>query len=77
MDLKKGAVTKRWSRLTKVMENGEAPSPSVYKFLWLCVKHSSRDKVIASCLPSRRLHAPAQLTNYWVGYGLERDCGAV
>jgi hypothetical protein len=45
MDLKKGAVTKRWSRLKKAMENEEAPGPSVYKFLWLCVKHSSPNKV--------------------------------
>ncbi|KAH7394935.1 hypothetical protein DE146DRAFT_615947 [Phaeosphaeria sp. MPI-PUGE-AT-0046c] len=44
MDLKKGAVSKRWSRLKKSMEAGEAPSGSVYKFLWLCVKHSPRDK---------------------------------
>jgi hypothetical protein len=45
MNLKKGAVSKRWSRLKKSMENGETPSGSVYKFLWLCVKHSARDKV--------------------------------
>ncbi|KAF1919730.1 hypothetical protein BDU57DRAFT_441970 [Ampelomyces quisqualis] len=45
LDLKKGAVSKRWSRLKKSMENGEKPAGSVYKFLWLCVKHGSRDKV--------------------------------
>jgi hypothetical protein len=45
LDLKKGAVSKRWSRLKKSMDAGEAPGPSVYKFLWLCIKHSTRDKV--------------------------------
>jgi hypothetical protein len=45
MDLKKGAVSKRWSRLKQSMEKGETPSGSVYTFLWLCVKHSTRDKV--------------------------------
>jgi hypothetical protein len=58
MDLKKGAVTKRWSRLKKAMENGEAPGPSVYKFLWLCVKHSSRDKVSTSRMPTQLVHVP-------------------
>jgi hypothetical protein len=55
MDLKKGAVSKRWSRLKKAMENGEAPGGSVYKFLWLCLKHSNRDKVGTHC--QRPLHA--------------------
>jgi hypothetical protein len=45
MDLKKGAVSKRWSRLKQSMDKGQTPSGSVYKFLWLCVKHSARDKV--------------------------------
>ncbi|KAL5115659.1 hypothetical protein ACEQ8H_006458 [Pleosporales sp. CAS-2024a] len=44
MQLSRGAVSKRWSRLKKAMEQGEAPGPSVYRFLWLCVKHSNRDK---------------------------------
>ncbi|KAH8728773.1 hypothetical protein GQ44DRAFT_757182 [Phaeosphaeriaceae sp. PMI808] len=44
MDLNKGAVTKRWTRLRNAMENHQQPSGSVYKFLWLCVKHSTRDK---------------------------------
>jgi hypothetical protein len=54
MDLKKGAVSKRWSRLKKAMENGEAPGGSVYKFLWLCLRHSDRDKVSTHC--QRPLH---------------------
>jgi hypothetical protein len=58
MDLKKGAVTKRWSRLKKAMENGEAPGPSVYQFPWLCVKHSSLNKVSSSGMPARHFHAP-------------------
>jgi hypothetical protein len=45
MNLKKGAVSKRWSRLKQSLEKGETPSGSVYTFLWLCLKHSSRDKV--------------------------------
>jgi hypothetical protein len=45
MDLKKGAVSKRWSRLKTSMEKGESPGGSVYNFLWLCLKHSNRDKV--------------------------------
>jgi hypothetical protein len=45
MDLKKGAVSKRWSRLKQSMDKGQTPSDSVYQFLWLCVKHSTRDKV--------------------------------
>jgi hypothetical protein len=47
MNLNKGAVTKRWSRLKQSMEKGETPSGSVYQFLWLCVKHAKRDKVSA------------------------------
>ncbi|KAJ4368326.1 hypothetical protein N0V83_006682 [Neocucurbitaria cava] len=46
LDLKKGAVTKRWSRLKQAMEKGEAPGGSTYQFLWLCVKHSTRDKAL-------------------------------
>lgn len=49
MDLNKGAVSKRWSRMKKSMEQGEAPTGSAYKFLWLCLKHSNRDKVSAYC----------------------------
>jgi hypothetical protein len=45
MDLKKGAVSKRWSRLKTSMEKGETPNGSAYKFLWICLKHSTRDKV--------------------------------
>ncbi|KAH7068865.1 hypothetical protein BKA63DRAFT_569736 [Paraphoma chrysanthemicola] len=46
MDLKKGAVSKRWSRLKQSMEKGETPAGSVYAFLWLCLKHSTRDKTM-------------------------------
>ncbi|KAI8942676.1 hypothetical protein NX059_000726 [Plenodomus lindquistii] len=45
MDLKPGAVSKRWSRLKQSMEKGETPPASNYPFLWLCVKHNKRDKV--------------------------------
>jgi hypothetical protein len=38
MDLKKGAVSKRWSRLKTSMEKGESPGGSIYNFLWLCLK---------------------------------------
>jgi hypothetical protein len=47
MDLKKGAVSKRWSRLKTSMDANQTPTASVYKFLWLCVKHSTREKVSA------------------------------
>ncbi|KAF1846578.1 uncharacterized protein K460DRAFT_126464 [Cucurbitaria berberidis CBS 394.84] len=43
LQLNKGAVSKRWSRLKKSMENGESTSGSTYQFLWLCVKHSKDD----------------------------------
>jgi len=43
MELSKGAVSKRWSRLKKTMQAGDTPTGSVYNFLWLCVKHSKRD----------------------------------
>ncbi|CAO2654916.1 Nn.00g116490.m01.CDS01 [Neocucurbitaria sp. VM-36] len=46
LELKKGAVTKRWSRLKQSMEKGESPGGSTYQFLWLCVKHSTRDKAM-------------------------------
>ncbi|EOA86904.1 hypothetical protein ACJQWK_08954 [Exserohilum turcicum] len=42
LNLNKGAVTKRWSRLKKAIDQGETPSASAYGFLWLCVKHSTR-----------------------------------
>lgn len=45
MELSKAAVSKRWSRLKQAVQKGESPSGSSYQFLWLCVKHSSRDKV--------------------------------
>jgi hypothetical protein len=50
MKLKKGAIMKRWSRLKKSMQDGQKPGGSVYQFLWLCVKHSKRDKVSAFTL---------------------------
>jgi hypothetical protein len=43
--LEKGAATKRWSRLKQAMEKGEEPVSANYGFLWLLVKHSTRDKV--------------------------------
>jgi hypothetical protein len=52
MDLKKGAVTKRWSRLKTSMDANQTPSASVYKFLWLCVKHSTREKVRPTAYPT-------------------------
>ncbi|KAG9194673.1 hypothetical protein G6011_04708 [Alternaria panax] len=42
LDLKKGAVTKRWSRLKQAMKKNEAPGGTTYQFLWLCVKHHTR-----------------------------------
>ncbi|KAF2273584.1 uncharacterized protein EI97DRAFT_480598 [Westerdykella ornata] len=42
--LKIGAVKKRWSRLKQALEQGKNPGPSAQQLLWLCVKHSSRDK---------------------------------
>ena len=45
MNLSKGAVIKRWSRLRQSIDKGEAPSGSTYQFLWLCVKHSTRTQV--------------------------------
>ncbi|KAF9694415.1 hypothetical protein EKO04_007475 [Ascochyta lentis] len=44
LQLEKGAATKRWSRLKKAVENGENPAVSNYDFLWLMIKHSTRDK---------------------------------
>jgi len=49
MELNKGAVSKRWSRLKKAMEDSNPPGGSVYKFLWLCLKHSNRDKASTHC----------------------------
>ncbi|EUC50591.1 hypothetical protein COCMIDRAFT_744 [Bipolaris oryzae ATCC 44560] len=46
LDLNKGAVTKRWSRLKSAMEKQQTPSSSSYSFLWLCVKHSTRTNPI-------------------------------
>jgi hypothetical protein len=54
MDLKKGAVSKRWSRLKTSMDANQIPTASVYTFLWLCVKHSTRDKVSAIVSPIYR-----------------------
>ena len=45
LELKKGAVSKRWSRLKQAMNEGKTPGPSAYEFLWLLVKHSTRDNV--------------------------------
>ncbi|KAH7398462.1 hypothetical protein BKA66DRAFT_546026 [Pyrenochaeta sp. MPI-SDFR-AT-0127] len=42
LDLKKGAVSKRWSRLKLAMEKGEKPSSATYQFLWHCVQHNKR-----------------------------------
>lgn len=47
-DLKRGAATKRWSRLKKTMEEGRDPGGDTYSFLWECVKHLKRDKVSTS-----------------------------
>ncbi|KAF2631146.1 hypothetical protein BU25DRAFT_386072 [Macroventuria anomochaeta] len=44
LQLDKTAVTKRWSRLKQVMEEGEKPTAPNQEFLWLMIKHSSRDK---------------------------------
>ncbi|KAF2248662.1 hypothetical protein BU26DRAFT_377441, partial [Trematosphaeria pertusa] len=44
LDLSPGATSKRWSRLKQAMEQGKYPSAGSYGFLWLCVKHSTRDK---------------------------------
>lgn len=49
MDLKKGAVSKRWSRLKQSMEKGETPGGSECKFLWLCLRHLKRDQVCTHC----------------------------
>ncbi|KAH9874616.1 hypothetical protein IAQ61_003806 [Plenodomus lingam] len=43
MDLKSGAVSKRWYRLKQSMDKGETPAASNYPFLWLCVKHDKRE----------------------------------
>ncbi|KAF2690415.1 hypothetical protein K458DRAFT_427152 [Lentithecium fluviatile CBS 122367] len=45
LNVSAGATSKRWSRLKQAMEGGKNPGSSAYEFLWLCVKHSSRDKV--------------------------------
>ncbi|KZM25880.1 hypothetical protein ST47_g2942 [Ascochyta rabiei] len=44
LQLEKGAVTKRWSRLKQAMDKGVEPARSNHEFLWLMVKHSARDK---------------------------------
>jgi hypothetical protein len=67
MDLKKGAVSKRWSRLKTSMDKGETPNGSAYKFLWICLKHSTRDKV-STILP-RQLY----VINRNPGHGLAGD----
>ncbi|KAF1993008.1 hypothetical protein P154DRAFT_107178 [Amniculicola lignicola CBS 123094] len=43
LDLKPGAVSKRWSRLKQGMEKGNPPA-TAHPFLWLCMKHSTREK---------------------------------
>lgn len=45
LNLNKGAVTKRWSRLKTAMEKQQTPSSSSYPFLWLCVKHNTHTNV--------------------------------
>ncbi|KAI4952196.1 hypothetical protein J4E91_003658 [Alternaria rosae] len=42
LELNKGAVTKRWSRLKQSMDRNEVPGGTTYQFLWLCVKHHKR-----------------------------------
>ncbi|KAJ4346076.1 hypothetical protein N0V95_005751 [Ascochyta clinopodiicola] len=44
LELKKDAVTKRWSRIKLAMEKGDEPASSSNALLWLMVKHSARDK---------------------------------
>ncbi|KAF2873424.1 hypothetical protein BDV95DRAFT_343450 [Massariosphaeria phaeospora] len=46
MELKPGAVSKRWSRLKTAMTEGKNPGGAAYPFLWLCVKHSAKDKAL-------------------------------
>lgn len=46
LQLEKGAATKRWSRLKQAMEKNEDPAASSLDFLWILLKHTSRDKVI-------------------------------
>lgn len=53
LDLSPGATSKRWSRLKQAMEQGKYPSAGSYGFLWLCVKHSTRDKVGLSLFSGR------------------------
>lgn len=55
MNLNKGAVSKRWSRLKQAMDKGGDPSGSTYEFLWLCVKHSNRAGVSSSIPHSHML----------------------
>ncbi|KAF2708896.1 hypothetical protein K504DRAFT_468120 [Pleomassaria siparia CBS 279.74] len=44
LNLQKGAVSKRWSRLKQAMNENKPPGPTAYPFLWLCIKHSSLKK---------------------------------
>ncbi|KAF2744235.1 hypothetical protein M011DRAFT_379814, partial [Sporormia fimetaria CBS 119925] len=44
LDLKKGATTKRWSRLKKAMEEGKDGGPAAQQLLWLMMKYSTREK---------------------------------
>ncbi|KAF3052540.1 hypothetical protein E8E11_002742 [Didymella keratinophila] len=44
LELEKGAVTKRWSRLKQAMDKQEKPAASNEQLLWLMVKHSEREK---------------------------------
>ncbi|XP_014562763.1 hypothetical protein COCVIDRAFT_83326 [Bipolaris victoriae FI3] len=46
LDLNKGAVMKRWSRLKSAVERQQTSSSSSYPFLWLCAKHSTRTNPI-------------------------------
>ncbi|KAL1597952.1 hypothetical protein SLS60_008440 [Paraconiothyrium brasiliense] len=46
LSLSAGATSKRWSRLKKALEEGKPAGKGSYELLWLCVKHSSRDKAL-------------------------------
>ncbi|KAJ4352441.1 uncharacterized protein N0V89_007789 [Didymosphaeria variabile] len=46
LSLSPGATSKRWSRLKKAVEEGKPAGKGSYELLWLCVKHSSRDKAL-------------------------------
>ncbi|KAF2265770.1 hypothetical protein CC78DRAFT_173800 [Lojkania enalia] len=44
LNINKAAANKRWSRLKKAITDGKDAGPAAYQLLWLCVKHSNRDK---------------------------------